>query len=159
VAYGDFVEENQFTALTQSLKERETRLIASEEENVRLRLQLEDDRKALERVIELHQKVAAMRRGYSEIPDSPVDAETVKSALLNAIVFVSKRTKVFSSTDIIAHWQGLPQSQRPKFDIDKNRANISAYLRDFEHSKAIQVVEKGSGRRPYTYKIGALALL
>lgn len=158
------MQDLSISALKKALSEREAALTASEEKNRKLRLQLEEDKHAMQRIADLSKRVTSMKQGYSlleDAPDIPASEKplTVKNALLAALPVVARKQPKFSTSDVVKYWLRLPASERPAFDVARNRANISAYMRELSNENIIEIEEKGSGRKPWIYRLGNLALL
>jgi hypothetical protein len=137
-----------------ALIEREKTLSASEENNRRLRAELEMDKQAIARTIEL------LANPSAELPldltptKKPARRSVgIKKAVGESIRVLGQANKIFSSRDVINYLLSLPHEKKPDFDVKKNRANISSYLRDFVEEDLIEERGEASGRRPATYRL------
>ena len=142
--------------IRQQLNEREAKLKASEEENRKQRALLEQDKAAFARV-------DALRASAKTRPNPPINLDDddelllaepssespygfFKRAVRESIKMIAKPE--FTSSEIA----DVLRLTRPDLNVEANRANISAYFKDFLQEGIIEQITPGAGRRPAIYR-------
>ena len=139
--------------IQRSIAEREKALTESEVINRQMRAKLEGDKEAIARVLGMLSE-SPVPLDLDLAPRlQPIQSKGVKKSVTESISVLGPTRKTFSSGDVVHYLKLLPSSQRPNFDLEKNRSNISSYMRDLAEEGLIEMVERGSGRRPTSYKL------
>jgi len=157
--------EPTFDLVYKAIAAKEAELALREEQILRERTLLEQAKKYLETTkislgsvlnallqaeepgkLDLGSLVAASERAVGPTgPTGPADYGEVKRALHSTISRFTPRP--FSTREVLQYlhlWF-------PRINIEANRSNISAYLKDFVSEGLIELKQEGSGNRPAIY--------
>jgi hypothetical protein len=116
----------------------EWELLARQREALSLLLPLKDTPKT----------EVASDKSNGDKSDPPTETPfSIRAAILNALDSLPAHAN-FSSRDVYEQLNKMSLS----FDLEKNRSNISTYLRQFSEQGVIDVTEGGKGQTPHLYR-------
>jgi len=160
------LDESAFALVAKKIAEKEADLRLREEKILLERLVLEQAKKYLETtkvslatvlnallrdpepgMLDLGSLVSAGERAAGPTgPTGPADYGEVRKALHSTISrFTARPFSTREALNYLRLWH-------PQINIEANRSNISAYLRDFVAEGLIQLEQEGSGQRPAIYR-------
>lgn len=142
----------------EALKKERERLDSLEQELKRDRLQLQLNTEALMRVLTMQGRIhpegpgeLTLETPIAALPETPKGA--VRQTVDQLIPILGANGGDISSSRIVSYLLRLPVGERPSFNMQKNKANIGAYLREYAADGKLQLIEKGSGTRPSVYRV------
>ncbi len=134
--------------MAEAISKQEQELQKLEAEIQHKRHIVDQQKKALELLMPLHDSLfphAALANSENGQRPKPPHIGC-RTATLRAVHAIPSDT--FSVRDIYS----ILETQQLDFNLETNRSNVSAYLRDFVSDDIIEIAEEGSGRRATIYR-------